>query len=176
VLQERLVEALVEEVPAWFREPDRLAELEGQLAELTESADSAREDQLARLNGEIGRVTADVDRGYVNLLRISPDLQPRAEGKLREWEAERQALLSRREEVAAESQASEGGRRAVAAALQQLAGLKAGVRRASPQALRGLFELMVEKVVVHFGPEPSCEITFRPELAGLLPSSATRRC
>jgi DNA invertase Pin-like site-specific DNA recombinase len=174
VMQDKVVAALVEEVPAWFKEPDRLAELEQQLAELTESADSAREDELARLGDEIAKISANIDVGSVNLLLISPDLRPRAEAKLREWEAERQALVSRREEVAAESQASEGGRRAVAAALQQLAGLKGAVRHASPQSLRGLFEVMLERVIVHFGTEPSVEITFRPELAHLLPSPSRR--
>jgi DNA invertase Pin-like site-specific DNA recombinase len=170
-LQAAVVEALVEHIPGWFREPSRQAELTEQLEARAALQTNTRTRDLADLDARIADLDRVIARALDNVLDISRDLRPAAEARLRQRQAERAELARRRDALAREARTQTGRLSELKDALGSLATLKDRVAQAPPALLRRLFETMCEKVVVHFAAgAPELEITFRPELSDLLPS------
>jgi DNA invertase Pin-like site-specific DNA recombinase len=169
-----------------FCTPARLKELKAECMALAKEQTKGDDRERQRLRDRIAALDRQIDAGTERLLTIPADLQNKAAGKLRQWQAERDGVARElvRTEQAAENGKTFMGR--VNAALDSLRGLEYSLKNAPAAVARDTIAGLVGKVTLHFDHTlklekgtrtvlKSIEVELLPEMSSLLGTGRSSR-
>ncbi len=165
-----------------FRDRERLAVLRAQVEAQAVEAAAAVKDRAEALREEVARVEAQLTRATKRLAILDDDMVPLVTRQIREWQAERDALVRQRDELLQAAQEDVACRARVDEALRAIESLEETITTAPPELVRDALRALVATVTVYFDPgilKGKCrasevEVVLVPEAVSLLGFTSSR--